>query len=385
MSKLAITIFICALILTIFGIITAASIGQVTYTENLKSFELNKLEQKTLDYENNKAEVTKFHKLNKQLIWLGLSIIPIIIILKMDYQILSKYYLIIFALSLFALALVFVPGIGKEMNGSHRWLRLLGFSIQPSEFAKISLIIVLASWYNNVMEHHNKFRHLTIYPGLFLSAFLALIIIEPDFGTFALLGLIGGILMVQGGSQLRYLLPAGAVGLAGGIFYLLNNPNRLIRFWAWVHPEQYPDLAYNLNQSLISFTRGGLFGQGFGNGIQKEHYLPEASTDFILAIIGEEWGLIATILVVLCFAVICICGLCIAMHTVNRFGKLLAVGLTMTITVQSIISISTVTGMIPPKGFPLPFVSYGGTSLLVSWCIAALLMNISNNNKEKLV
>jgi len=371
--------------LTIFGIITAASIGKVTYTENIKSFELNKLEQKTQDYENNKAEITKFHKLKKQLIWLGLSIIPIFIILKMDYQIFSKYYLIIFALSLFTLILVFVPGIGKEMNGSHRWLRLLGFSLQPSEFAKISLIIVLASWYNNVMEHHNKLLYLTIYPGLFLSAFLGLIILEPDFGTFALLGLIGGILMLQGGAQLRYLLPVGAVGLVGGVAYLLTHANRMTRINAWLHPEDYPDKAYNLEQSLVSFTRGGLFGQGFGNGIQKEHYLPEASTDFILAIIGEEMGLIATILVVLCFTVICICGLCIAMHTVSRFGRLLAVGLTMTITVQSIISISTVTGMIPPKGFPLPFVSYGGTSLLVSWCIIALLMNVANNNKEKLV
>ncbi len=385
MSKLAITIFICALILTIFGIITAASIGKVTSTENIKSFELNKLEQIKVDYENNKAENTKFDKLQRQLAWLTLSIIPIILILKINYQILSKYYLFIFALSILTLILVFVPGIGKEINGSYRWLRFMGFSIQPSEFAKLSLIIVLASWYNNVMEHHNKLLYLTIFPGLFLSAFLALIILEPDFGSFALLGLIGLILMIQGGSQLRYLLPVGALGLTAGIGYLVAHANRMNRINAWLYPEKYPDLAYNLQQSLVSFTRGGIFGQGFANGIQKEYYLPEASTDFILAIIGEEMGLIATVSVVLCFAIICICGLSIAMHTVSRFGRMIAVGLTMTIAVQSIISISTVTGMIPPKGFPLPFVSYGGTSLLVSWCIIALLMNIANNNKEKLV
>jgi cell division protein FtsW len=378
-------IFTCALTLTIFGIITAASIGKVTRTENIQSFELNKLEQQKEALESNQAETTKFHKLKKQAMWLIITIIPFIIILKIDYQLLSKYYLIIFAVSILALLLVFVPGIGRSLKGSHRWLRILGFSIQPSEFAKISLIIVLASWYNNVMEHHSKFLYLTIYPGLFLSAFLGLIIVEPDFGTFALLGLIGVIVMVQGGAQLRCVVPVGAIGLACGVGFLMTQANRITRIQAWLHPELYPAKAYNLEQSLVSFTRGGLWGQGFGNGIQKEHYLPETSTDFILAIIGEELGLLATLLVVLCFLIICICGLSIAMHTVNRFGRLLAVGLTMTITVQSIISISTVTGMIPPKGFPLPFVSYGGTSLLTSWCIIALLMNIANNNKQKLV
>ncbi|MDA3800504.1 MAG: putative peptidoglycan glycosyltransferase FtsW [Kiritimatiellae bacterium] len=384
MSKLAITIFICALTLTILGIITAASIGKVTYTENIKSFELNKLEKVTQEHENNAPEKTKFHKLKKQLIWLGLSAIAFVIILNIDYTILGKYYPIIFALTFIALVLVFMPGIGREFNGSYRWLSLLGFSVQPSEFAKIALVVVLASWYNNVMEHRNKILHLIIYPGLLVGSLLALIILEPDFGTVMLMGLVCATMMLLGGAQLRYLVPVGAVALTGVIAFLMMNMNRMTRIQAWLHPEDYPGKAYNLQQSLISFARGGIWGQGFGQGIQKELYLPEASTDFILAIIGEEMGLLFTLLVVICYAAICICGLTIAFQTINLFGRLLAVGLTLIITVQALVSISTVTGMIPPKGFPLPFVSYGGTSLLVSWCIIALLGNIANNNKEKL-
>ena len=385
MSKLAITIFICALTLTILGIITAASIGKVTYTENIKSFEINKLQEVAREHENNAPEKTKFHKLKKQAIWFGLSAIIFIIILKIDYTLLGKYYPVIFVLTFIALVLVFIPGIGRSLKGSHRWLSLLGFSIQPSEFAKIALVVVLASWYNNVMEHRNKILHLIIYPGLLVGSLLALIILEPDFGTVMLMGLVCATMMLLGGAQLRYLVPVGAAGLTLVIGFLMMNMNRMTRIQAWLHPEDYPDKAYNLQQSLISFARGGIWGQGFGQGIQKELYLPEASTDFILAIIGEELGLPFTLLVVLCYAVIGICGLTIAFQTINRFGRLLAVGLTMIITVQALVSISTVTGMIPPKGFPLPFVSYGGTSLLVSWCIVALLGNIANNNKEKLV
>jgi cell division protein FtsW len=253
-------------------------------------------------------------------------------------------------------------------------------SVQPSEFAKLGMIVVLAAWMARVGRRSDRFREGFMLPVMGLGVVLALIILEPDFGTTLVTGAVGMAMLFVAGTRLSHLLVAGALGLSGFILAVMRDPVRTMRILAFVMPEQYPEVARHLAQSKIAFIRGGLFGVGLGNSIQKQFYLPEAHTDFILAIVGEELGFIATVVVAALFLGFVICGMVISFRAQDIFGRLLGFGITMMIALQAAINIGVVTGCLPTKGLPLPFISYGGSSLLVSVAGVCILLNIAQHH-----
>jgi len=320
-----------------------------------------------------------YYFLKRQIVWLVISLAAGVVLLRFDYHWWRRLAVPVAVASVLLLILVLVPHIGMEVKGSRRWLRLAFLSLQPSEFAKFSLVAVLASWMAGAGPRAQNMKEGLFIPLTWIALIAGPTLLEPDFGTAFLLGLVGMTILFVGGTRIGYLLITGTVGLCGFILMVLRDPVRLGRILSFVMPEKYPDKAYHLIQSKVAFIRGGWFGVGLGNGIQKQFYLPEAYTDFILPIIGEELGFVATIAVVLLFFAILVCGVIISTKAPDPFGKLLGFGLTMTISYQAAINIGVVTGCLPTKGLPLPFISYGGSSLLVCLASIAVLLNIARH------
>jgi len=322
--------------------------------------------------------------LKRQTIWLAISLVGMCVFARCDYHWWRRRQIAIpiGVLSIIALCLVFVPGIGGKTLGSYRWIRLGPLSAQPSEFAKLTTIVLLAAWMADVGRHAGRFRSGLLAPMVGLGVILLLLMLEPDFGTTALLGAVGMAIMFAGGTRFTYLSVAGLLGASAFVAAVLFNPERIERVFAFLFPEKYPDAAHQVVQSKIAFIGGGWFGRGLGNSMQKQAYLPEAHTDFIFAIIGEELGFIVTALVVLLFVAFFVCGMIVSYRAIDRFGKLLAFGLTMMIGLQAAINMGVVTGCLPTKGLALPFISYGGTCLLISVSSVGILLNIANPTEE---
>lgn len=318
-----------------------------------------------------------YHFLKRQLAWLVVAIGAGLGASKFDYHWWQKIALPLAVLSLVFLALVFVPGIGVEVGGSRRWLHAGPFSVQPSELAKLAVIIGLSAWMTHIGRRAATFRAGLLYPVVGLSAVLGMLILEPDFGTTLLTGAVGMLILFAGGTRFGYLVVTSVLGGCGFVLAVMRDPVRMGRILAFVMPEKYPATAYHLAQSKVAFIRGGLFGVGLGNSIQKQFYLPEAHTDFILAIIGEELGFFVTLLVILLFLGVMLCGLVISFRAPDPFGRLLGFGITMMITLQAAINVGVVTGCLPTKGLPLPFISYGGSSLVASVVCVCILLNIA--------
>lgn len=276
------------------------------------------------------------------------------------------------------LALVLVPGIGAKIGGSRRWFHVGFLSFQPSELAKFSLVLALAWWMAREKWRVREFWRGAVVPLVMLAAVALLIFVEPDFGTTLLCGVVGLAILYVGGARLRYLLVFAAVGLSGFVVALLHDPVRWNRIRAFLDPEQFAQTySFQLLNAINAFIAGGPWGVGLGSSIQKHHYLPEAHTDFIFAIIGEELGAFASLAVVLMFAGLFICGLRISLRAPDTFGRLLAFGITLMITLQVLINIGVVTGLLPTKGLPLPFISAGGSSLVISLLEIGVLYNIA--------
>jgi cell division protein FtsW len=326
-----------------------------------------------------------YYFLKRQLIWLLLSIAVGTFLFRFDYHFWQKLAVPLTVASIILLALVFAPVIGREVHESRRWLRIGPMSLQPSELAKFSVIVMLSSWMTHVGRRARNLKEGLIMPGLVLGVILVLLITEPDFGTTLLVGSVGAIIMFAGGTRLGYLAISSVFGLCAFVLAVMRDPRRMIRILAFLMPDnpKYASAAYHLTQSKVAFIGGGLFGVGLGKSMQKHFYLPEAHNDFILAIIGEELGLIATCLVVLLFLTILVCGMIISFRAVDPFGKLLGFGFTVMITLQAAINIGVVTGCLPTKGLPLPFISYGGSSLMMSMAGVAVVLNIAKHADEK--
>jgi cell division protein FtsW len=319
----------------------------------------------------------------RQACWLVLAIIAAWVVIRIDYHWYRKAVLPIGVVALALLVLVLIPGIGVEVNGSRRWLGVGLARIQPSEFAKIAMVIVLAAWMAHVERRASDMRAGWILPICGLGLMLVLIMREPDFGTTLLVGLVGLMLMFIGGTRWNYLAVTIALGVALFAIAIMDDPIRRTRILAFLSPEKYPETAYHLTQSIVAFIRGGFSGVGIGNSIQKQRYLPEPHTDFIYAIIAEERGFIFTALILVLFLAIMYCGVKICNLAPETFGRLMALGLTMIIVVQAAINIGVVTGCLPTKGIALPFISYGGSSLLASVVGMAMLANIGLNGIEE--
>jgi cell division protein FtsW len=243
--------------------------------------------------------------------------------------------------------------------------------------AKLSAIVLLSWWMARVQRNPGHWRNGMVVPGAMLGSFALVILAEPDFGTAMLIGSVGMAILFVGGARIGYLLLAsvGAAALLG--LLIAHNPERSERILAFLDPWKHAqDAAYQLTQGIYAFVCGGPNGVGLGQSIQKRYFLPEAHTDFIFAILGEELGLRGSLSVALLFFVFFICGMWIAFRTEDRFGKLLAFGITLLLTAQSGLNMGVVTGLLPTKGIPLPFISSGGSSMLISLAMVGILVNI---------
>ena len=276
------------------------------------------------------------------------------------------------------LLLVLVPGVGRTVKGSQRWLPLGPLSVQPSEVAKLALVLLMGWWMSRVQRRAESLVQGLIVPLVMMGVMIGLVFKEPDFGTTMLMGTVGMAIMFAGGARISYLLTAGALGFSAISLAIMQNAERMRRIIAFLNPDQFAqDEAFQLLNAIYAFVVGGRLGVGLGGSLQKRHYLPEAHTDFIFAIVGEELGLVASLLVLALFLGLFVCGLRISYRAMDSFGRLVAFGITAMITLQAAINIGVVTGCLPTKGLPLPFMSYGGTSLTVTLVMVGILVNIA--------
>ncbi len=313
-----------------------------------------------------------------QAVWCGLGLVACFVAASLDYRLLRKFAWPIFIVGLILLVLVLVPGIGHRIKGASRWFKFAGVSFQPSELAKIALVIVLAWYCERYQRQMRDWKRGVVIPGIIIAPMLALIFVEPDRGTTILLAAVCGGMLVLAGVQWRFIIPPVLLGIAGLAVSLWHDPMRMKRIFSWLYLEENKEgVGYQAYQAMIALGSGGWFGLGLGNGRQKLGFVPEHHTDFILSIIGEELGLVATLGVVLGFALIVICGFYIAVHARDTFGMMLASGVTLLIGLQAFINIGVVTSALPNKGLALPFISYGGSNLVAMLTCAGLLFGVA--------
>ena len=314
--------------------------------------------------------------LNKQLIGVFLAGVVWFVASRVNLDYARRYAWWIAGITLFLLVLVLIPHIGIEVKGSRRWLGLGPVRVQVSEFAKLGLVFCLAHY---LALNQTRIAELTrgyLYPLAIIGAFAGLIVLEPDFGTAALVVVVGLTMLFLAGAKWRYIVPT--VGLVVSAFTILvvNNPNRLRRFLAFLDVEgNKQGGTYQLYQALAAYAAGGTDGAGLGQGRQQLNFLPEAHTDFIFAVIGEELGLWFTLGVVVVFAVIFIAGLVHLRRAPNLFHFLLVVGCLMLICLQAIVNLGVVTGVFPTKGMSLPFISAGLSNLLLMGLLVGIFLN----------
>ena len=333
-------------------------------------------------YSSSMAQVGA-HYLAMQLVWCVLGLVACVVTTMVDYRQLKRIWWVPLGIAVLMLALVLNKHIGSRINGARRWFSFGGMHFQPSEFAKIALIIALA-WYG---EHFQRqmplWKRGILIPGLLIGLTVGLIFKEPDVGNALVLATVSGILLLIAGIRLNYFLPpviAAAIGVGVFIYY---NPMRSDRIHSWLHVEETRrDTGLQAYEAMVALGIGGLTGKGLGDGRQKLGFVPEHHTDFILSIIGEELGLIATLLVIAAFVAIVFCGIYIAMSSIDTFGLLLGSGITFLIGLQAFINIGVVTSALPNKGLPLPFISYGGSNLLIMLASVGVLLSIARQARE---
>ncbi|MDQ5979749.1 MAG: cell division protein FtsW [Verrucomicrobiota bacterium] len=314
--------------------------------------------------------------LYKQLIFLALAIGAAWVVALADIEQLRRFAWIAAAISLVTLVLVLIPQIGVSVKGSRRWLNLGFTRLQVSEFAKLALVFSLAHYLAlNQSKLHDFYRGFVI-PSAWTGLFALLVLAEPDFGTAFLIGTIGMILLFLAGARLKFLLPSIGVALLGFVVLVLHNPVRLRRITSFMDIEaNRGDGAYQLWQAILAFAAGGVDGVGLGQGRQQNSFLPEAHTDFIFAIMGEEMGLIFTLTTVALFVTIFVAGLMHVRRAPNLFQFLLVTGCLLLICLQAIVNLGVVTGMLPTKGMSLPFISAGGSNLLLMGLLVGIIIN----------
>ncbi|MBA3607475.1 MAG: putative lipid II flippase FtsW [Chthoniobacterales bacterium] len=318
-----------------------------------------------------------YYFLRRHSIWLGLGLVACTAAALIDYHFWQRTWWVWFGFSLVGLALCFLPPFRHKINGSWRWLEFQGLTCQPSEFAKLAAVFFLAFWFARYEKESSKILRGFVFPMGIVSLLLSLIITEVDLGTTVLIGATTFVVMFIAGTNLVLLGTLSLGGVAAILYVATHIAERNGRLLAFLHPEQYK-LTAGLQQlqALIAWGSGGIEGLGLGNGRQKMSYLPYAHTDFIFPIVGEELGLRFSLLVVFLFVLIIICGMTIALHARDRFGLLLASGIVSLLAFQAAINIGVVTSLLPNKGLPLPFVSYGGSNLVVALFAVGLLLNI---------
>jgi len=311
-----------------------------------------------------------------QLAWMALALVGCAVTSRVDYHVWVKKWVWLYWVSVGLLILCFVPHIGAKINGSSRWIRMGVGTFQPSELAKFAAVCSLAWWYSQEDRVEREFIRGFLTPLAVMGFLMFLIVVEVDVGSTSLIGATTIVLMFVAGTQKRYifaLIGLGASLIAAAIF---SMPERTGRFMAFLHPELHPADAYQTQQGLIALGSGGITGLGLGNGRQKLLYLPFAHTDFIFPVIGEELGLVGTLSLVLAYIIFILAGVSIAVKARDRAGLLLGMGLVMILGLQAAVNLGVTTELLPNKGLPLPFISYGGSNLVFCMGVVGVLINI---------
>lgn len=345
-------IFLCAVALTTLGVI-------VLFSASVSFFETD-----------------PYYFVRRQVVWLLIAIVAGFTISRVNLETIRPSAWIIGLVAIAGLVVVLIPSLGVEVNGSRRWLDLGLMRLQVSEFAKLALIFALAHYLAANQKRIPSFWRGFMVPASVIGLFCVLILLEPDFGTAMLCGAIGFSMLLLAGVRLLYLIPSVLGGLGLFAVLVMHSPVRLARITSFLDVEAHrSDGAYQLWQAILAFGAGGQGGVGLGNGRQQMAFLPEAHTDFIFAIIGEELGLYFTLGVVLLFAAIFVLGLTHLRRAPNLFQFLIVAGALLMLTLQAIINLGVVTGCLPTKGMSLPFISYGGSNLVLMGMTIGILLN----------
>jgi len=318
----------------------------------------------------------------RQLLFAGVGIIAMYFIMNIPYSIWKKYATIILSICFILLIIVKIPGIGIVRGGAQSWIGVGSFSIQPSEFMKLGLIIFLAAYLSDHQKHITSFKK-GFFPSLLL-VFVAfgLIMLQPDLGTGVVLVLTCCMLIFVAGARISHFIGLSFLGIVGFTFLILSAPYRIKRITAFLNPWDDPlGDGFQIIQSLYAIGPGGLMGVGLGNSLQKYFYLPEPQTDFIFSILGEELGFIGGTATIFIFGLLLWRGVKIALSAPDQFGSFVALGIVAMLTIQVMINISVVIGLIPVTGITLPFLSYGGSSLTLTLCSVGILLNISRYSR----
>jgi len=337
--------------------------------------------------------------LKRQAMWLGIGLLACAVMMKLDYHRLQKAAWPVFWICCGLLALCFLPGVGVVRNGAARWINLGGVQGQPSELARIGIVMALAAWCARHRDHRASLARGFIYPLLIMMIPIGLIAAEVDIGSALLIFIVCAAVLFLAGTRWIYI--AVMVMAGAGLLYTAvftgdskTAKNRQARVTAFMHIEdaafakanpEIDELNVQQREGLYALGVGGITGRGVGDGRQKQHYLPMCHTDFIFPVIGEELGVIATLSVVALLLGITFSGLLIAVHAPDRFGKLLGCGLVLLLVVQALINIGVATGVMPNKGMPLPFVSYGGSNLCCALISIGILLNIYRQGRPAIL
>jgi len=314
----------------------------------------------------------KYHFIKDQIVWVILGFCMLYLCSLIDYHKLFNLALPLLLVALGLLILVFIPGIGSGAKGANRWIDFRFFRLQPAEFVKLELALYLSAWFST----KEKGRFLAF--SLLIGAVLLLVMLEPDMGTASIILSEAVIIyFLSGGSVKQFVLAGPLVGLVGYLLVKIE-PYRAARLTSFLNVDKsLTDASYHVKQALIALGSGGVFGLGIGNSLQKFAYLPENVTDSIFPIIAEEYGFIGASILIILFLLLVWRGFLIAVNARDTFGKLLAAGIVSFIAVQTILNLASMTALLPLTGVPLPFISYGGSALVVDMAAIGILLNIS--------
>ena len=282
-------------------------------------------------------------------------------------------------ISILLMGLLFVPGLGVRVGGAMRWLHLPGFSLQPAELVKLALVLYLAHSLAKKKDKVQTFKFGYLPYMIVLGVLLIMLLLQPDLGSAMIIAGVAVTMLIVSGVRWTHLLPTFLVALPTLYFLVMRVDYRKRRILAFLDPWKDPfDTGFQIIQSLVAFGQGGVIGQGLGIGEQKLFYLPEAHTDFIFSVIGEELGLVGVLVIAGLFLMLVLCGIRVALQCEDPFGRNLAFGLSVLLGLEAFVNLAVCMGLLPTKGLPLPFISYGGSSLIISMVAAGILLNVSS-------
>ena len=320
--------------------------------------------------------------LKRQVAWLAFGFVLLHLASRLDYTLWQRWTVPILVVTFVLLVVVLIPALGVTAKGARRWLRLGPVSIQPAEIAKFVMVFYLSSYLTRKESRLEDFKSGLMPPLIVVGAVAGLILLQPDMGTVVVIGLVTFGLLFVAGARPGHLVGLLLVALPLGTALILSSPYRRQRLMTFLEPWKDPEAAgFQVTQSFLAFGSGGPFGVGLGESRQKLFFLPEAHTDFVLALVGEELGLVGTIAIMILFAALVLRGFLIASRAQHPFGRHLALGITLLFGLQALINAGVVTGLLPTKGLTLPLVSYGGSSLIMSLLGIGILLNISRDRQ----